>query len=65
MRGNMVPELRLAVLYANQVARAIMWMDDRQSNFINAMRSTHNTFAIERWIAIDVLGTPCTIGTFS
>ena len=43
MRGDIVSELRLAALYANQVARAIVWMDDRQSNF---------TFAI------DVLGTP-------
>ena len=53
MRGDMVSELRLAALYANQVARAIVPMDDRQSKKkSNAMRSTHNTFAI------DVLGTP-------
>ena len=52
MRGDMVSELRLAALYANQVARAIVRMDDRLSIFFcNAMRSTHNTFAI------DVLGT--------
>ena len=57
MCGDMVSELRLAALYANQVARAIVWMDDRQSNFFNAMRSTHNTFVIDRSIAIDVLGT--------
>ena len=31
MRGDMVSELRLAALYANQVARAIVWMDDRLS----------------------------------
>ena len=53
MRGNMVSELRLAALYANQVARAIVWMDDRLSKKkFNAMWSTHNTFAI------DVSGTP-------
>ena len=53
MRGDMVSELRLAALYANQVARAIVRMDYRLSNFFfYAMRSTHNTFAI------DVLGTP-------
>ena len=52
MRGNIVSELRLAALYANQVAHAIVRMDDRLSNFFNAMRSTHNTFVI------DVLGTP-------
>ena len=33
MRGDMVSELRLAALYANQVARAIVRMDDRLSNF--------------------------------
>ena len=56
MRGDMVSELRLAALYANQVARAPVRMDDRLSSFFclffNAMRSTHNTFVI------DVLGTP-------
>ena len=52
MRGDMVSELRLAALYANQVARAIVRMDDRLSKKkFNAMRSTYNTFAI------DVLGT--------
>ena len=51
-------ELRLVALYANQVARAIVWMDDRLSIFFNAMRSTHNTFAIDRSITINVLGTP-------
>ena len=57
MRGDIVSELRLAALYANQVAHAIVLMDDRLSNcFFNAMRSTHNTFAIDR--SIDVLGTP-------
>ena len=49
MRGDMVSELRLAALYANQVARAIVRMDDRQSNF---------TVAIDWSIAIDVLDTP-------
>ena len=59
MRGDMVSELRLAALRANQVARAIVWMDDRLSNFFfNAMQSTHNTFAIDLSIAIDVLSTP-------
>ena len=32
-------------------------------NFFNAMRSIHNTFAIDRLIAIDVLGTRGGIGT--
>ena len=58
MRSDMVSELRLAALYANQVARAIVRMDDRLSNFFNAMQSTNNTFAIDRSIAINVLGTP-------
>ena len=40
------------------MARAIVRMDDRLSNFFNAMRSTRTTFAIDRLIAIDVLGTP-------
>ena len=52
MRRDLVSELRLAALYANQVARAIVRMDDKPSFFFNTMRSTHNTFAI------DVLGTP-------
>ena len=53
MCGDMVSELRLAAVYANQVARAIVQMDDRLSNiFFNGMRSTHYPFAI------DVLGTP-------
>ena len=56
MRGDMVSELRLAALYANQVVHAIVRMDDRLSNFFNAMRSTHNTFAIDQ--SIDVLGAP-------
>ena len=56
MRGDMVSELRLAALYANQVARAIVRMndrraivrmDDRLSFFFNATRSNHNTFAIQ------------------
>ena len=34
MRGYMVSELRLAAQYANQVARAIVRMDDRLSNFL-------------------------------
>ena len=51
MHGDMVSELRLAALYANEVARAIVRMGDRLSNFFTAMRSTHNTFVI------DVLGT--------
>ena len=53
-------ELRLAAPYANQVACAIVRMDDRLSTsfFFNATRSTHNTFAIDRLNAIDVLGTP-------
>ena len=63
MRGDMVSELRLAALYANLVARAIVEMDDRLSKNFNAMRSTYNTFAIDRSIAIDVLGTPA-IETF-
>ena len=46
MRGDMVSELRLAAVYANQVPRAIVRMDDRLSIFY-AMRSTHNTFAID------------------
>ena len=59
MRGDVVSELRLAAMYGNQVARAIVQMDDRLSNFFfNAMQSTHNTFAIDRSIAIDVLGIP-------
>ena len=60
MRGDMVSELRLAALYVNQVTHAIVRMDDRQSIYIyffNTMRSTHNTFAIYRLIAFDVLGT--------
>ena len=53
MRGDMVSELGLAALYANQVARPIVRMDGRLSFFFfNATRSTHNTFVI------DVLGTP-------
>ena len=48
MRGDMVSELGLAAMYANQVARAIVQIDDRLSKKINAMRSTHNTFAINR-----------------
>ena len=48
MCGDMVSELRPAALYANQVERAIVRMDDRLSNyFFNVMRSTHNTFAID------------------
>ena len=31
MRGDMVSELRLAALYANLVARAIVWVEDRLS----------------------------------
>ena len=58
MRGDMVSELRPAAPYVNQVARAIMRMDDRLSIFFNAMRFTHNTFAVDRSITIDVLGTP-------
>ena len=58
MHGDIGSELRLVALYAYQVAHAIVWMDDRISNFFNAMRSTHNTFAIDRSIAIDILGTP-------
>ena len=59
MRGEMVSELRLAALFANQVARAIVQMDDMLSKKkFNAMRSTHNTFAINRSITIYVLGTP-------
>ena len=58
MRGDMCQNSRLVALYANQVARAIVRMDERLSIFFfffcNATRSTHNTFAI----AIDVLGTP-------
>ena len=56
MCGDMVSELSPAAVYTNQVARAIVWMDDRLSNFFNAMRSTHNTFAID-WL-IDILGIP-------
>ena len=53
MHSDMVSELRLAAVYTNQVARAVVRMDDRLSNFFfNAMRSTHNIFAI------NVLGTP-------
>ena len=59
MHGDMVSELRQAALYANQVASAIVWMDDRLSNFFNAMRSTHNTFAIDWSIVINALGNPC------
>ena len=60
MRGDMVSELGLAALYANQVARAIVRMDDKVSKkkFFYAIRSTYNTFAIDWSIAIDVLGTP-------
>ena len=59
MRSDMVSELRLATLYANQVARAIVRMDDRPSNFFfNAMQSTHNTFAIDLSTTIDVLDIP-------
>ena len=60
MHGDIVSELGVAALYANQVAHAIVRMDGRLSIFFffNAMRSTHNTFAIDRSIAIDVLGTP-------
>ena len=64
MCGDKVSELRLAALYTNHVARAIVRMDDRLSNFINAMRSNHNTFAIDRSIAIDVLGTPAIEHTY-
>ena len=34
MRGDLVSELRLAAMYANQVARAIVQMDDRLSIFL-------------------------------
>ena len=60
MRGDMVSELRLTALYANQVARAIVRVDGRLSKiFFNAMQSIHNTFAI------DVLGTPVLEGIAS
>ena len=60
MRSDMVSVLGLATMYANQAAYVIVRMDDRLSIifFCNAMRSTHNTFAINRSITIDVLGTP-------
>ena len=47
-----------AALYFNQVAHAIVRMDDRLFNFFNVMRSTNNTFTIDWSIVIDILGTP-------
>ena len=49
MHGDMVSELRLAALYANQVARAIRMIG--YLIFLNARRSTHKNFAIDRSIA--------------
>ncbi len=55
MRGDMgvrKDEISDWLPCTNQVARAIVRMDDRLSKKNYAMRSTHNTFMIE------VLGTP-------
>ena len=53
MRGDMVSELGLAAQYANQVARAIVLMDDKLPNFFFMPYDLPTiTFAI------DVLGTP-------
>ena len=62
MRGDMAVREKMrsqtGSVYVNQVARAIVRMDDKLSNFFMPCVLPNTTFAIDRSIAIDVLGTP-------